>query len=54
MFCIEESPCGIVGTFQLPRGDSAPGELRPLVPLVTPLRTNSTPKQIQTNRKAAI
>jgi len=37
MYCIEESTCDIVGTFRGPHSDSAPGELCPLVPLVTPL-----------------
>ena len=50
IYCIEESTCDIVGTFRRPRShsaptaviwcphsDSAPGELRPPCPLVTPL-----------------
>jgi len=43
IYGIEESSCGIVGTFRRPRSDSvlhsdpAPGELCPLAPLMTPL-----------------
>jgi len=36
-YCIEESTCDIVGTFRCTRSHSAPGELLPLAPLVTPL-----------------
>jgi len=37
MYCIEESARDIVGSFQRPPSDRAPGELYPLAPLVTSL-----------------
>jgi len=40
MYCFGESTCDIVVTFRRPRSDSAPGELFPLSPLVTPLRAS--------------
>ena len=42
MYCIEESTCDTVGIFGAPRSrsDSAPGQLCPFLPLVTPLQCN--------------
>ena len=37
MYCIDKSTCDIVGAFRRPHGDSAPGELCPLFPLITSL-----------------
>jgi len=42
MYCIEKSTCDIVGTFRRPHSDSAPGELCPLAPLVTPLHVGAS------------
>jgi len=47
IYCIEESTCDIVGTFRrplqtfgAPHSDSAPGDLRPPFPLITPPARN--------------
>jgi len=42
LYCIEDSTCDIAETFLCPRSDSAPGELFPLAPLVTPSCTTVT------------
>ena len=52
MYCIKESTCVIVGTFRRPPWRfGARGIVPPCPPLFTTLRTNSTPKQIQTISK---